>query len=199
MIAMIMLGALGLLAILGLGKPVLKDFRLNAAVVVIFFAMVIGLNFVPTIVWGGFSFRVGTIIFYAGILTMFFLFGKLSSRFTAFAIAVVLGGLAYAATRLALLGGGGYFADSNVVYGVVIGLIAMVVTRNGKYAFLIAAEAMMLFNLLVQIGGPVSLDYGFDWTVTASTVAVVLYGLMALMTTKPSKVSYYFEAGRLED
>ena len=43
MIALIMLGALGLLAILGLGKPVLKEFRLNAAVVGRFFVKVIRL------------------------------------------------------------------------------------------------------------------------------------------------------------
>lgn len=200
MISMIILGALGLLTILGLARLVLKDFRMGAIVAVIFFALVIGLNFIPAIVWGAFTFRIGTMIFYIAAIVMFFVYGRFVSQMTALAIAIILGGLAFAATRLSLLGNNAFFGDTNFVYALIIGVLAFVFTRNGKYSFIVAVEAMMILNLLVQIGKrTVSLDYGFDWTIVAAATGVVLFAIMARMAMKPSKMSYYFEAGRLED
>lgn len=200
MINMIILGALGLLIIFGLGKLTLKDFRVGAIVSIIFLAMVIGLNFIPTVAIGGFRFRIGTLLFYLTALSMFFFYGRFMTQMTALAIALILGGLAYAATRLSILGGSGFFADSNFVYAIIIGTLAFIFTRNGKYSFIVSIEAMMILNLLVQIGQPtVSLEHGFDWTVVAAATGVIMFEIAARLAMKPSKMSYYFEAGRLED
>jgi len=52
----------------------------------------------------------------------------------------------------------------------------------------------------VQIGmTTVTLDRGFDWLVVAAATGVVMFAVAARLAVKPSKMSYYFEAGRLED
>ncbi|MFA5450055.1 MAG: hypothetical protein WC292_06425, partial [Clostridia bacterium] len=150
MISMIILGALGLMVILGLAKLVLKDFRLGAIATVIFLALVIGLNFIPTLNIGGFYFRVGTLIFCLGVIAMFFVYGRFVTQMTALAIALILGGLAYAGTRLAMLAGNSFFADTNFAYALIIGTLAFLFTRNGKYSFIVSAGAMLILNMLVQ-------------------------------------------------
>jgi hypothetical protein len=200
MVSSIIFGVLGLLVILGLGKFVLKDFRFGAMFAVVFLALVIGLYWVPVIRFGAFHFRLGAMIFYLGALVMFFVYGRLSSQLTALAIALILGAVAFASTRLAMLGVGGFFADTNAVYAILIGILAVLFTKNGKYSFIVSAVAMMFFNLLVQIGHtPVLLHHGFGWTAVAVATSAVLHSLWARVACRPSKMSYYFEVGRLED
>ena len=119
LISMIILGVLGLMVIVGLGRPVLKDFRVNWIAALVFFALVIGLNFIPLITIGSFTFSVGTALFYLTAFVMFFVYGKFSTQMTAMALGLILGGLIYAATRLSLLGGNAFFATTNYVYALV--------------------------------------------------------------------------------
>ncbi len=206
LISMIILGVLGLMVIVGLGRPILKDFRVNWIAALAFFALVIGLNFIPLITIGNFTFSVGTALFYLTAFVMFFVYGKFSTQMTAMALGLILGGLIYAATRLSLLGGNAFFATTNYVYALVLGTITFLVTRNGKYSFLSAAIAMLLANLLVQIGSPIGLNYGFDWTLVACGTAFTMYALARLAidvmekrTGRKSKLAHMFEADRLED
>ena len=207
LISMIILGVLTLMIIVGIAKSVLSDLRTNWLIPVIFFVMVIGLNFIPIIRWGGFGFSVGTLLFYLVVFAMFFLFGKLSSQMTAMAIGLILGGLAYAATRLALLGGSNFFGTSNFVYALIIGTLAFFITRNGKYSFISSAIAMLLLNLLVQIGGEISLNYGFDWTMVACGTAFTMHAIIGMITKEMAthsehngrRLAHMFEFGRLDD
>ena len=206
LISMIILGVLALMILVGLGRPFLKDFRLHWAVPLIFFLAVIGLNFIPLIRIGNFSFSVGVALFYLVMLAAFFIRSKFSSAITAFAAGLVFGGLIYAATRVSALTGNEFFATTNWVYALVMGFIAFILARNGKYAFLIASEALMLPNMLVQIGmGEFSLNYGFDWTILAAGVAFTLYAVtMFILTRLPAdkkgknKLAAMFESGRLK-
>ncbi|MCL2630540.1 MAG: hypothetical protein FWD49_03335 [Firmicutes bacterium] len=199
-ISSVIFGVLALLMFLGLGKFVLKDFRFGLAVGAGFLFLVFALNFIPTVFIGGFSFRIGTMLFYLGILTMFFVYGRLASQMTSLAIGLMLGGVAFASARLAYIAGGGFFADTNAVYAVIIALIAVAITRNGKYAFLSTSVAMLTLNLLTQIGNAtVSLQHGFAWTAVAIATALVVYSIASRVFVKPSRASYYFEVGRLED
>jgi len=200
MIAMITLGALGLLVLVGLGRNMLKDFHINAIFFVLILAAVIGLNFIPTLYIGAFSFRIGSMLMYLFAFIMFWVFGRFSSQLTAFAIALILGGLAYAATRLAALTGNTFFATSNWVYALIVGTMTFLLTQNGKYSFVVATEAMMLFNGLLQIGtGAYNMNFGFDWTVIAVATSVVMFEVFSRVMQRPSKLAYYFETSRLEE
>lgn len=198
-ITSIVLGVMGLFLMLGLGRNLMKDYDMHALFAVLFFGLVIGLSFIPSITWGGFSFNVGAAVFYLGVIAMFFLRGRMTSQLTALAIALILGGLAYGATRLAAMTGNGFFGTTNYAYALIISLLAVLLTRNGKYSMIIAAEAMMILNLLVQIGGHISLGYGLDWSVVAFASAGIMYELLARLAVRPDKTAYFFEVGRLED
>ncbi len=206
LVSMIILGVLGLMVLVGLGRPVLKDFRINWIAALAFFALVIGLNFVPIITIGEFTFSVGTALFYLTTFVMFFVYGKFPTQMAAMALGLILGGLIYAATRLSLLSGNEFFGTTNYVYALVLGTITFLVARNGKYAFLASSIAMLLANLLVQIGSPIGLNYGFDWTMVACGTAFTMYALTRLFldlaekkSGRKSKMAHMFEADRLDD
>lgn len=206
LVSMIILGVLGLMVLVGLGRPVLKDFRINWVAALAFFALVIGLNFVPIITIGEFTFSVGTALFYLTTFVMFFVYGKFPTQMAAMALGLILGGLIYAATRLSLLSGNEFFGTTNYVYALVLGTITFLVARNGKYAFLASSIAMLLANLLVQIGSPIGLNYGFDWTMVACGTAFTMYALTRLFidlaekkSGRKSKMAHMFEADRLDD
>lgn len=200
MIAPITLGVIGILLLVGLGRNTLKDFHMNAIFFVLMLAAVIGLNFIPTLYIGAFSFRIGSLILYLFAFAMFWFFGRFTSQITAFGIALILGGLAFAATRLAMLAGNDFFATSNWVYAIIIGTLAFILTQNGKFSFVVSAIAMILFNGLVQIGsGAYNLHFGFDWTVIAILTAVVMFEVLSRVVRRPSRLAYYFETSRLEE
>lgn len=207
LVSMIILGVLALMIIVGLGRPILKDLRVHWIAALVFFAAVIGLNFIPLISIGNFTFSVGTALFYLVILGLFFVKSKFSTAITAFAGALIFGGLIYAATRVSLLTGNEFFGTTNWVYALVMGFIAFILARNGKYSFLMAAEAMMLANFLVQIGsGEFSLNYGFDWAVVAAGTAFTFHAITVLILTHlpgdkrgKNKFAEMFESGRLKD
>lgn len=200
MIAMITLGAMGILLLVGLGRNTLRDFHINPIFFVLILAAVIGLNFIPTLSIGAFSFRIGSLLMYVFAFVMFWFFGRFTSQLTAFALALILGGLAFAATRLALLAGNNFFATSNWLYALLIGTMAFLFTQNGKFSFVVATIAMMLFNGLVQIGtGAYNLHFGFDWTVLAVAISVVMFEVFSRVMRKPSRLAYYFETARMEE
>ncbi len=204
LISIIVLGILALMVVVGLGKPVLKDFKVNWIVALVFIALVIGLNFIPVIDLGEFNFNVGTAVFYVVMFVALFIGGKFSSEMIAFAMSLVFGGILYGATRLSLLTGNEFFGTTNWVYALVLGILSYAVSRNGKYSVLISANAMLLSNLLVQIGSPISLGYNFGWTTLATGIAFTLHAVMALIITlvqkkNKSRVVKNFEAGRLKD
>ncbi len=208
LISMIILGILALMVIVGLGKPILKDMKLKWFIPLIFFALVIGLNFIPVIDLGGFTFSVGTMLFYVGIFVLFFLFSRLNNSVTAMALGLIVGGLIYASTRLAYITGNEFFATTNWVYALLTGIILYALTRNGKYSFASSAIAMLLPNMLVQIGsGDINLNYNFGWTMLAVGVAFTIHALMYLIIEKwvsktemrDSRLVHMLECARLED
>ncbi|MBQ8178468.1 MAG: hypothetical protein IJ033_04665 [Clostridia bacterium] len=208
LVSMIILGILALMIIVGLGRPILKDLKMSWIIPLVFFAVVIGLNFIPIINLGAFSFSVGTLVFYIGIFVTFFIFSRLSSSITAMGLGLIAGGLIYAATRISYLTGNEFFATTNWVYALVLGILMFAITRNGKYSFLASVIAMLLSNMLVQIGSDtVSLNYNFGWTMLASGVAFTLHAVSYLImekwlphtNMKDSRLAHMFESGRLED
>ncbi len=201
MISIIILGVLALVVTLGLAKPLVRDFGIPAFVLIAAHLAVIGLNFIPAIKWGGFEFSVGTAVFYAFALIMFAIGKNGNGKVVAFMTALILGGLVYCGIMVATLINFNFMAENNYIYAIIVGIMAMVFTKNGKYSFIVSAEAMMLANILLQLNtGAVNLNAGFDWTM----VAVLTGSVMFLITryvflAKPDgKMAYYFEAGRID-
>lgn len=200
MIAMITLGIIGLLMLVGLGRNTLKDFHINTIIFLVVLALVMGLNFIPLLSIGVFNFRVGSLLLYLFSFIMLWMFGRFASKITAFAIVLILGGLAFAATRLAIISGNSFFATTNWVYAIVIGILSYLFTQNGKYSFTTPLLSMMLFNGLLQIGtAAYNMHFGFNWSVIAMFTGIVLFEVFSRVMRKPSKLAYYFETSRLDE
>ncbi len=201
MISIIILGVLALVVTLGLAKPLVKDFGIPAFVLILAHLAVIGLNFIGAITWGAFSFSIGTLVFYVFALAMFVVCKNGKGAIIAFMSALILGGLVYCGIMVSKLINFGFMAENNFVYAIIVGVLAVIFTKNGKYSFIVPAEAMMLVAILGQIGqGGIDLNVGFDWTMLAVLTGSVVY-LVAqyIFMAKPDgKMAYYFEAGKLE-
>jgi hypothetical protein len=115
-------------------------------------------------------------------------------------ITLILAGLVYGSTRLALLFDNAFWGRVNVFYALIVGFLAMLFTRNAKYSFISSVLAILIASLLTQIGGVMDLDAPFSWAVVAGSMAVVTLTLVTrLMPSRPNRMSYYFEAGRMLD
>lgn len=201
MIGSILLVVLGVLALLGIGNNAVRDFSVPVIALVLVFAAVVGLNFLPVVTWGGFSFSLGTALFFVATFALWLFRGSLKNRIVCLLIAIVLGGALYGATRLSAYYGAELWSSVNIYYGLMVGFIAFIATRNAKYGFVSSALAVMAATLLTQIGSPVvSLDLAYTPAIIAAALSVVLYSLVsALMPKRPSKMSYYFESARMHE
>lgn len=197
----IILGVLALLSLFGFGKYALKDFKVNTWVVIGFTALVIGLNFIPAIRWGAFSFRVGSAVLVVTAFMLHLVMGTMANKMITLVTTLILTAVTYGVTRLAAMFDGGMWANVNWVYAIIVGVIAMLVLRNAKYAFISSVVSMFAAGLLAQIGNPVGyLEAGFNAACIAGGTALVLFTVVkAMIPARPSKLSYYFESGRLSD
>lgn len=200
MIGSIILVILGVFVLIGAGNQALKDFNIPSIAAVALLALIIGLNFIPTVDIGFITFNVGTLLLYALCLLMFIMRGKASNQFMSFLITLILAGLIYGSTRIALLFDNSFWGRVNVFYALIVGVLAMVFTRNAKYSFISSITAILIASLLTQIGTKLSLNASYDWSIVAASTAVVLFSIVTRMVpSKPNRMSYYFEAGRMLD
>lgn len=200
MVGSIILVVLGIFILIGLGNQALKDFNIPSIAAVILLALIVGLNFIPPITTAFVTFRIGSLLLYLLCAMMFFVKGKWSNRLLTLLITLILAGLLYGSTRLALLFDNAFWGRVNVFYALIVGFLAMLFTRNAKYSFISSVLAILIASLLTQIGGVMDLDAPFSWAVVAGSMAVVTLTLVTrLMPSRPNRMSYYFEAGRMLD
>lgn len=200
MIGSVILVILGVMALIGIGNNAVKDFGVPVIALVLVFAAIVGLNFLPVVTWGNFSFSLGTALLFVVTFALWLFRGSVKNRIVCLLVAIVLAGALYGATRLAAFYGSELWSSVNIYYALMVGFIAFLITRNAKYGFIAGVLSVMAATLLTQIGGPVSLDAAYTPAVIAGGLGVVLYSLVAgLMPHKPSKMSYYFETGRMSD
>ena len=200
MIGSIILIILGVMALIGIGNRTIKDFDLPVVALVPVAAAIVGLNFLPAAELGGFSFSFGTILLFITVIALWIFKGTIKNRLLSLLITVVLSGVLYGATRLAAYYGNELWSGINYYYALMIGLIAFVATRNGKYGFIASTLTIMVVSLLVQIGRDVSLDYAYSTAIVAGATSIVLYQVVTrLMPKRPNKMSYYYEMGRMLD
>lgn len=200
MIGSVILIVLGAMALIGIGNRIVRDFDIPVVALVLVFAAVVGLNFLPPVDLGGFSFSFGTALMFLTVLALWAFKGSIKNRLLCLLIAIGLSGVLYGATRLAAYFGNELWANVNFYYALMIGLVAFALTRNGKYGFIASALSIMTATLLTQIGGEVSLDPAYSTAIVAGATSVVLYGLVGrLLPSRPNKMSYYYEMGRMND
>lgn len=200
MIGSVILVILGVMALIGIGNNAVKDFGVPVIALVLVFAAIVGLNFLPVVTWGNFSFSLGTALLFVVTFALWLFRGSVKNRIVCLLVAIVLAGALYGATRLAAFYGSELWSSVNIYYALMVGFIAFLITRNAKYGFIAGVLSVMAATLLTQIGGHVSLDAAYTPAVIAGGLGVVLYSLVAgLMPHKPSKMSYYFETGRMSD
>ena len=200
MIGSIILIVLGALALIGIGNGAVKDFGVPSIALVLVFAAIVGLNFLPVMTLGVFSFSWGTALLVVTAFALWLFRGTMKNKITCLLLSIVLTGVLYGATRLAAYFGSGLWSTVNVYYALMIGFIAFLVTRNAKYGFIASVLCVVASPLLTQIGSPLDLDASYTPAVVASGLSVVSFCVVsALIPKRPSKMSYYFETGRMSD
>lgn len=200
MIGSIILIVLGALALVGIGNNAVKDFGVPSIALVLVFAAVVGLNFLPVMTLGVFSFSWGTALLVVTTFALWLFRGSFKNKITCLLLAIVLTGVLYGATRLSAYLGSELWASVNVYYALMIGFLAFLLTRNAKYGFIASVLSIVAATLLTQIGQPLDLDAAYTPAVVAAAMSVVDFCLVAaLMPKRPSKMSYFFETGRMLD
>ncbi len=200
MVGSIILVILGVMALIGIGNSAVKDFGVPVIALVLVFAAIVGLNFIPVITWGNFSFSLGTALLFVVAFSLWLFRGSIKNRIACLLITIVLSGVLYGATRLAAYYGSELWSSVNYYYALMIGFIAFIATRNAKYGFIASVLSIFTATLLTQIGQPVVLDAAYSQAVVAGGLSVVTFCLVsAFMPKRPSKLSYYFETGRMLD
>ncbi len=192
---------LALMALIGIGYVAVKDFSLPSIVLAILFGLIGGLQFIPQLSIGRFYFSIGAALLFVSVYLMWMFKGKLKNRLLCLLLTVVLAGLLFGAMKISRYYGSTLWGSVNVYYGLMIGAIAFIVTRNAKYGFIASVLSVGIASVVNQIGqGYISLDIPFSPAIVAGAMAIVTYTVVAvLLPTRPNKATYYFETGRLED
>ncbi|HOO22984.1 MAG TPA: hypothetical protein PKY53_04810 [Clostridia bacterium] len=196
----IILIVLGVMALIGLGSSAIRDFDVPVLGLVLALGAIVGLNFIAPLVVGNFIFSLGSALLFVMTFFLWLFKGKWSTKLMCLLIIAVLSGLTFGATRLSLYFGNQLWGRVNYFYALIIGFLAFIATRNAKYGFIAGILSVMAATLLTQIGRTVDLNEAYSTAIVAGTFAVVLYSFATrLMPSRPSRLAYYFEVGRMKD
>ena len=199
-IGSVILVVLGVMALVGIGSNAVRDFDVPVIALVLAFAAIVGLNFLPVMTFGNFTFSFGTALLFITTFALWLFKGRMKNKIISLIITIVLAGLVYGSTRLADYFNSDLWSRMNVYYALFVGLLAFIATRNAKYGFITSVLSIMTTTLLTQIGGPIDLNEAYSWSIVGGTLAIVLYSLVAkLMPSRPNRMSYYFETSRMLD
>ncbi len=196
MIGSIVLIVLGLMLLIGIGQSSARDFGLPSIVLVLLIGAVVGLNFIPPFTFGQVSFSVGTLLFLASAL-FFWVYGKnIRNKIICLLITIVASALLYGSIRLADYFGSELWSQMNLYYGLMVGVITFLLTRNAKYGFVSGVISVAVVTLILSR----NFDLIYTPAVLAGTVPAVLYSSIGVIIPKrPTRLSYYFETGRMLD
>jgi len=182
---MILLIITAILILLGAGQRILDRLRLNDKLALLFIALIIGLGFVPDIrVSEVFSFNIGGAVI--PLVLCIYLFIKADSGWEK--VRSIIAALATGAAVFAI----GFLmpdepesipVDPLILYGVAAGLIAYILGRSRRCAFIAGVVGMMISNTINAVyvwskGVDQELNLGgagaFDGIVIAGLLAVLL-------------------------
>lgn len=196
MIGSIVLTVLGVMALIGIGHSAVKDFGVHALVLVLFIAAIVGLNFIPPFTFGEVSFSIGTLVLLAAALFFWIYGGTLKNRLLCLLITVSLAAALYGAIRLSAYSGSEMWGKINIYYGLIVGALSFILTRNAKYGFIAGVLSVAVVSLILER----NFDLLYTPAVLAGSASCVLYATVnALLPRRPGRLAYYFETGRMLD
>lgn len=199
-IGSIILIILGALMLIGLGSRAIRDFDIPVLGLVLVLGLIVGLNFIMPFTIGYFVFSLGTAIFFVLTFCLWLFKGKWSTKLMCLLTIIILSGLTYGATRLSLYFGSTLWGRVNYYYALIIGTIAFITTRNAKYGFIAGTLSVLIATMLTQIGGTINWNDAYSTAIVSGVTASVMYSAVArMMPSRPNKLAYYFEVGRMHD
>ncbi len=200
MIGNMILLALGVMSLVGLGALSLRDFRLQPLGAVVLLGVIVGLNLIPTIKLANLSFSVGVLVFYVANVIFLFSTKKIKNSLISTLITLVTSGILYGFLYLGKYNNSLFWGTLNFVYAMIIGFVSALLTKNAKYAFVTSSLSILLATLLSQIGGMLSLNTAYSFSIISGTVSILTYTAFTKVIPKtPSKLSYCFEMGKMYD
>ncbi|MDR5657907.1 DUF1614 domain-containing protein [Serpentinicella sp. ANB-PHB4] len=211
-LGMILLMIVTVLIFMGLAERVLDRLRLSdKAAIVIIIAMVLSTIFIPDInITENVSFNIGGFIIPVALgIYLFIKAGTNKERFRAIMAAIVAGAVIYITQRYVLPAEPeAQYVDPNYVYGILGGLIAYVMGRSRRSAFIagifgivIADVIQLIINTINNVPAPTRFGGAgaFDTTVMAGILAVIIAEVVGEARERlqggTSKKNMHFENG----
>ena len=188
-IGMILLIVIAILILLGVGQRVLDRLRLSDRMALLFIALIIGLGFVPDIrLTETFAFNLGgAAVPLALCIYLFVKAGSGKERIRAILASLLTGGAIYAIGRFSPDEPAAIAIDPILLYGLAAGVIAYILGRSRRCAFIGGVVGMMLASAanaayVWSKGVPQDFVLGgagaFDGIVVAGIVGVLLAELL---------------------
>ena len=148
-VGMIILGVAGLLVLFGVGQRVLDKMRLTDRQALLFIALILALGFVPEIPLGGNVWvnLGGAVVPLILCVYLFVKAGSAKEKVRSVVAAILTGAAIYAMGRLLPDEPETMFMDPNYLYGIAAGVIAYVLGRSRRCAFIAGVTGMLLANL----------------------------------------------------
>lgn len=188
-IGMILLIITAILVLLGVGQRILDRLRLNDKLALLFIALTIGLGFVPDIrVSASFSFNIGgAVIPLALCIYLWIRADSARERVRSIIASLATGAAVFAIGFLLPEEPERIPVDPLILYGIAAGLIAYILGRSRRCAFIAGVTGVMISNTVNAIyvwsrGVEQELNLGgagaFDGIVIAGLLAVLLAELL---------------------
>ena len=188
-IGMILLIVIAILILLGVGQRVLDRLRLSDRMALLFIALIVGLGFVPDIrLSENFAFNLGgAAIPLALCVYLFVKAGSAKERIRSVIASVLTGGAIFAIGRFSPDEPEAIAIDPILLYGIAAGVIAYLLGRSRRCAFIGGVVGMMLANTATAVyvwSKGVNQDFilggagAFDGIVIAGIVGVLLAELV---------------------
>ena len=148
-VGMIILGVAGLLVLFGVGQRVLDKMRLTDRQALLFIALILALGFVPEIPLGGNVWvnLGGAVVPLILCVYLFVKAGSAKEKVRSVVAAILTGAAIYAMGRLLPDEPETMFMDPNYLYGIAAGVIAYVLGRSRRCAFIAGVTGMLLANI----------------------------------------------------
>lgn len=184
-IGMILLVITAILILLGVGQRILDRLRLNDKLALLFIALIIGLGFVPDIrVSEVFSFNIGGAVIPLALCVYLWIKADTGwERVRSILASIATGAAVFAIGFLMPDEPESIPVDPLIIYGVAAGLIAYILGRSRRCAFIAGVTGMMISNTANAVyvwskGVDQELNLGgagaFDGIVIAGLLAVLL-------------------------
>lgn len=203
---MILLMAAFVLLLFGVGQRVLDKMRMNDKWALALTAAIIGLSFVPNITIGRVSVNIGGALLPLGICVWLLVKCEGRERLNALIGTLITAAAIYALGALMPSEPEQIVLDPNYIYGIAAGIIAYVVSRSRRNAFITAVLGVLLSDIATAVLNLIKgIDQSFvigsagilDSLVISGLIAVLLSELIGEITERISRAGKQKEENEL--